>query len=265
MLEGRKKIFIDMSMENELSRKLVEEENPDVLVASHYHLDHSLWLRKVNLNGREVWVPEGEEGYFSDIERFLDGTVGPDSPFREGFRSVLLSFLRWKKVEGFTSYGEISVDLGNFTLEVIRIPGHSPGHSAFYIPEKRILFAGDIGVGKFGPWYGWRDCSIPAYIESVKKLMDIPARILISAHDGIFEEPKKALEGVLEKLVQREEMIARALEEGKSKEEIIEEGIYFKNKHKIPEPQRTFITVQDSIMLYHHLQLLKEGGVKKLL
>ncbi len=262
MLCGRKKIFIDISMEGELSEQLVLRENPDILIASHYHLDHSLWLRRVEKDNREVWAPHKEEGYFSDIEHFLDGTVGYESQLRDQFRTVLKFFLKWEPVEGFRTFSEEKVDLGDFTLHIIPSPGHSPGHSAFYIPERKILFCCDIGVGQYGPWYGWRDSSILEHVDSVLRLRTIEAQALVSSHDGIFTNPYEKLTDLLREFFIREAKISEALEKGISREKLVEDGIYFKSKHKVSEPQRTFITVQDENMLNHHMKVIQEGGLR---
>ena len=39
--------------------------------------------------------------------------------------------------------GEESVKFGNTELKIIPVPGHTPGHVAFYEPESKVLFTGD--------------------------------------------------------------------------------------------------------------------------
>jgi glyoxylase-like metal-dependent hydrolase (beta-lactamase superfamily II) len=36
------------------------------------------------------------------------------------------------------------IELGNIKLEVLQVPGHSPGSLVFYAPESHCLFAGDV-------------------------------------------------------------------------------------------------------------------------
>lgn len=39
--------------------------------------------------------------------------------------------------------GEETVKFGNTELKIISVPGHTPGHVAFYEPESKVLFTGD--------------------------------------------------------------------------------------------------------------------------
>ena len=39
--------------------------------------------------------------------------------------------------------GEETVKFGNTELRIISVPGHTPGHVAFYEPESKVLFTGD--------------------------------------------------------------------------------------------------------------------------
>lgn len=61
-------------------------------------------------------------------------------------------------------------DLGNRALEVILIPGHTPGSIALLDRENRVLFSGDSvqddNIYMFGPGR-----NLPAYIASMEKLL----------------------------------------------------------------------------------------------
>lgn len=39
--------------------------------------------------------------------------------------------------------GKESISFGSTTLKIIPVPGHTPGHVAFYEPESKVLFTGD--------------------------------------------------------------------------------------------------------------------------
>ncbi len=47
-------------------------------------------------------------------------------------------------------------------------------------------------------------------------------------------------------------------------EAIIEEGIFYGKKDKVPVPMRSFLYMWDKAMFHHHLTLLKNGGMAKL-
>lgn len=69
-------------------------------------------------------------------------------------------------------------------IEVVHTPGHSPGHCAFYLPEHKVLFAGDAiaTYPVFAP--GW-----PAFTlnpeqqrESLKKMSELDAEVVAVGH-----------------------------------------------------------------------------------
>lgn len=75
--------------------------------------------------------------------------------------------------------GEI-VDLGGRQLEVIHIPGHSPGSIALLDRENRVLFTGDHFFP--GPLYCHADdVEIEKYVASNKKLAD-----MVEAYDYVL-------------------------------------------------------------------------------
>ena len=72
--------------------------------------------------------------------------------------------------------GEESVKFGNTELKIISVPGHTPGHVAFYEPESKVLFTGDTlfreSIGRTdlpGGDYSWIMRSI---IENILPLGD---------------------------------------------------------------------------------------------
>ena len=72
--------------------------------------------------------------------------------------------------------GKESVKFGNTELKIIPVPGHTPGHVAFYEPESKVLFTGDTlfreSIGRTdlpGGDYSWIMRSI---IENILPLGD---------------------------------------------------------------------------------------------
>ena len=72
--------------------------------------------------------------------------------------------------------GEESVKFGNTELKIISVPGHTPGHLAFYEPQSKVLFTGDTlfreSIGRTdlpGGDYSWIMRSI---IENILPLGD---------------------------------------------------------------------------------------------
>ena len=72
--------------------------------------------------------------------------------------------------------GKEEITFGNTTLKIISVPGHTPGHVAFYEPQSKVLFTGDTlfreSIGRTdlpGGDYSWIMRSI---IENILPLCD---------------------------------------------------------------------------------------------
>ena len=72
--------------------------------------------------------------------------------------------------------GKEEITFGNTTLKIISVPGHTPGHVAFYEPQSKVLFTGDTlfreSIGRTdlsGGDYSWIMRSI---IENILPLGD---------------------------------------------------------------------------------------------
>lgn len=266
IVRGSGTLFFDTNFGGVETRELLASEKPDFAVVSHYHLDHSFWGGMVRgASDAEFFVPQGEEDYAARPEFFLQNTIG-QMKSGERWRQFVLKTLKWRGCPEFTTYDfSFSLDLKMTRIVFIPAPGHSPAHTTAYFPVEKILFTSDLGFGPFGPWYGFLDCDIRRYVESLLYLRGLKPRLLLTSHDGVIE---KEIDGCFDRTIslffRREERIREGLEKGRSREAMVEEGIYFLNKKKAKGPLRAFLYDWDGIMFDHHLETLREGGLDSL-
>jgi endoribonuclease LACTB2 len=160
------------------------KEGVDVVILSHCHIDHRLTLAR--FPQFPIWCHETETAYLEDRQHFLTGIGllrgGHDYDLLfKGFQIQEFSVQR-KLVDGER------IDLGGISLQVLHTPGHTPGHLSFYIPEAELLFAADINLNAFGPFYGHDFSDINDFIRSIRKLKALPAQTVISSHAGVFHD-----------------------------------------------------------------------------
>lgn len=111
------------------------------------------------------WVEAGNE---------LPDGVGPDDHTIESFGASEIPM-------------EEGLDLGDRSLDVYPLPGHSPGHLGMLDSKSGIFYAGDIIHFDKGLYIMFEDCDIQEYIESLttlKRLHDDGAfAVLATSHN----------------------------------------------------------------------------------
>jgi len=195
-------------------RGLVEglTDRPVTLVLTHTHWDHigaASEFEDVRVHGAELPA---------------DGVVRLDS-LTDEFVDRPAQFLeRWTGAgydlpEGVTadSYGVDpapaealggAVDLGDRELEVVHLPGHSPGHVGLLDPATGILYGGDLVHYERDVYAMFEGCDPAAYVDSLKRaveLRDEAFGTLATSHNDpltgadldLLEELAAGLRGIL--------------------------------------------------------------------
>ncbi len=78
------------------------------------------------------------------------------------------------------------IDLGDRVFEVLHLPGHSPGSLGLWEARTGILFSGDAIYD--GPLLDeLPDSDIATYVKTMRRLENLPARIVHAGHDPSFD------------------------------------------------------------------------------
>lgn len=263
IVQSKKKVMIDVNMGEEETASLIEKEKPGAAIITHYHLDHSLWTRYVDTCSNAVlFIPEAEAPYLTSLDFFIEHTAGPFGTGKKWKDFTLnMGYAPLKKYEFYnehTTFKDVAPE-----IVLIETPGHSPSHTSFYFPDEKILFSGDMGLDRFGPWYGWADCNIKKIVESILRLDGLAVNLILTSHGGVFKKGiQKQWAQCIRHILQREEKIIQKLDAGISKKDIIRQGVFFKDKENVREPMRSFLNMWDTTMYNHHEKLIKQGGLK---
>ena len=268
MVDVGKKVWIDMNMGREATLALLEKDRPDAAFITHYHLDHAVWLQHVALDPAvDIWVPAIETRYLEDLEYVISRTAavygdGMVAPWRR-FAAEFIGYQPITGMNGFDGTSPWEDFLPDMTA--IKTPGHSPGHTSFYFAEEKVLFSGDMGMDRFGPWYGWAECSVPDIVDAILRLDRMDVRLVLTSHGGMVDtDIHGAWMNSLRLLTEREQRLKSFLDEGLSHSDIIARGVFYMEKDKVKEPMRSFLYMWDTAMFNHHLSLIEQGGLRRL-
>lgn len=169
-------------------------------VATHYHLDHVGSLGDFDdrvihgLEAKNLTLPEAEgrllKANYSDAGIQMLEEAGYPMP------DELLSALPYPgydlasyQVPRTTATRQVDegdvIDLGDRRFEVLHLPGHSPGSIGLWEQDSGILFSGDAIYD--GPLLDClEDSSIPDYVRTMKRLRELPVRVVHAGHDPSF-------------------------------------------------------------------------------
>ena len=252
-------VLIDPGSDRERLQKIKQDKGFQMVWLSHWHEDHFMHLDL--LQDLPIWMNENDAPPLADTEVFLDWYGVKNKNEREYWRSELKEKFHYRprKPTRFLRDGEI-IDLGNLTVEVIRTPGHSPGHLAFFFREPQILFLGDYDLTPFGPWYGDRYSSIEQTIDSIKILKEIPAKIWLTSHEtGVFEETAGDLfDQYLGVIQSREDKLLDFLSRPRTMKEIVGAWIVYGRKR---EPKELYEFGERTNMQKHLEKLLAQDVI----
>ena len=78
------------------------------------------------------------------------------------------------------------IDLGERKLEVLHLPGHTPGEIGLWEDETRTLFSGDCVYESGVLLDELPESDIPRYVRSMERLRDVAVSVVHGGHDGPF-------------------------------------------------------------------------------
>ena len=166
-----KAILFDTGMGYENIRARVEgiTSLPVKVLLTHAHWDHiggAFFFGSVGVYKSPFEMNLLEQGFSSESidelnsERYFDKSFQPRKYHVEGV----------KKITKLSDDDVISV--GDFSIQVIHSPGHTPGSVCYLIPELDVLITGDTVYP--GPIYlNLPESSLEEYLQSVKKLVKV--------------------------------------------------------------------------------------------
>jgi endoribonuclease LACTB2 len=128
-------------------------------------------------------------------------------------------------VDGHLNDGDATT-LGDATWRALWTPGHTRGHLCFHETSTGAVVAGDLVAGVGTVVIDPPDGNMGQYFASVRRLMDLPASVLLPAHGPASAEPLALLERYLVHRTARETAIVAAMRGGATTPREMVEAVY---------------------------------------
>jgi glyoxylase-like metal-dependent hydrolase (beta-lactamase superfamily II) len=201
---GCRRIFVEAlgKLEIDLSRAR--------LVLTHLHPDHSGLAVDLERKGTTVYFGRKESRYFERLNspgygRFVElkyrmyglqwDTVTP-----EDYPS-----LKYRTLNNF-SYRTLNpgerLNADNYALEILALPGHTPGHLGLYDEKQNRLFSGDHVLEKITPNVDYWDSEfrvIRSYRKTLKAMMELNPALTLTAHGDNLKDLREPAQTILDR------------------------------------------------------------------
>ena len=87
------------------------------------------------------------------------------------------------------------VRVGPLGVTAIHTPGHAADHLAFWMADDRVLFSGDLVLGRGSSMVAYPEGDVAAYLRSLERVAELRPRLLFPGHwDPVTEAEAKVAE-----------------------------------------------------------------------
>ena len=157
------------------------------LVVTHYHADHIYGLQAFQALGATITAHRGGQTYLHSDTAALRLQASRDelAPWIDE-RTRLVAADRW--IDGPTRFTLGGVD---FVLQPLG-PAHTPEDLVVFLPQTRVLFAGDIVFRGRIPFVGQADSG--RWVEALDRLMAFDASLVVPGHGPASTTAKSDLQ-----------------------------------------------------------------------
>lgn len=235
------------------------------LLITHLHADHSGLAAELNQEGMKVYAGEIDgqminkmskpaywEGFNQDKILFdleKDQLTFHDHPGYKYCPKEDIDFIPLKEGD--------KIEIGDYSLKVLDIPGHTPGHIGLYERQHRLFFAGDHVLDSITPniaFWGFEEDILATYFESLNRVYNYDIDYLFPAHRNIIRDHKTRIKELIGHHEDRLKEIEEIIQERTTVRDVaslMKWDIRAKGWEDFPNPQKWFATGEAMSHLEH--------------
>ena len=250
LVEGATRVLIDAGCGVSAIGRLQRERPIDLVIASHSHPDHTALNWK--FDGTPIYAPQYAADTFGTLELLSERFAGRE--LASEWRAFVGAAMNFKTALPTHTFADGYVfDFGKIRLTALHTPGHTVDHMCLFEPVHGVLLSFDIDLTSFGPWYAHAESDIAAFEDSIRKVMALQPRLLVSSHKGIFAEDIPArLQRYLDVIPARDQMLRDLLPRVETLDDLIDLSPFYRGYPYAPEVMRYW----EGQMIRKHLDRL---------
>ena len=231
--------------------QVLEVATPDLIVLSHAHPDHAsgCWM----FEDVPLHVPVMSLQDVGDVDRMAERFAPP--PLRPIYKAFIQGSMGFEGFQPSHTYDAgTAFDFGKARLVAVHAPGHTNDHMCFFDTATGILLATDVDLTAFGPFYGDPEADIQTFEQSIRSLMDLEPRIVVTSHGGVFREGiQERFDRFLAVIQIRHGAIAELIRTERSLDELVSLSPIYRGAAPAPAD---LVAMWEREMIHKHLDLL---------
>jgi glyoxylase-like metal-dependent hydrolase (beta-lactamase superfamily II) len=173
------------------------------VILTHYHADHIYGLQSFKAAGAKVLAHQGGRLYLhSDTARLrLEASRNDLAPWIDQDTRLV------EADEWLTGERELVVGGVRLLLRPVG-PAHTPEDLVVYLPQEKVLFAGDLVFRNRIPFVGQADSR--QWIKSLDALLAFDAKVIVPGHGPVSSQARQDMEQTRDYLVHLRSVMGEA-------------------------------------------------------
>jgi len=181
------------------------------VVLSHFHRDHV--ARNHLFTAARFAVHQADAPGVENAEHFYRFSGLSQFNIEAYWRMVSQIKFMPTSIDRYLQDGDL-LDTGRHSLRVLHLPGHTQGHCGYLFEEYGFVFATDIDLTAFGPWYGNPVSDLEQFRSSIGKLRALKPELIATGHSmPTAKNIDSKLAAYAEVLDRRDQKILNAISE----------------------------------------------------
>ena len=170
-------------------RQLAESHGPiRYLINTEHHVDHifgNYYFRGEGTVVHHQGVYDNFMVVTPDLDPFAYAAeaIPTDDPEGAGLFPDREEYYRDPNKAAITFTGDLTLQVGDHTFQLLHTPGHTPGQVAVHIPEERVVFTGDTVFSECQTWLMTSD--VDRWLASLDRLAGLDVDILVPGHGPV--------------------------------------------------------------------------------
>lgn len=156
------------------------------------------------------------------------------------------------------------VRVGTMNLVAIHTPGHAPDHLAYWMPDDRVLFTGDLILGRGSSMVTYPEGDVAAYLRSLDRVALLEPRMLFPGHwDPVTEAASKISEYREHRLARERQIVDELASGGPGSGQELTERVYAAELGALPDGREQLLRAAEMTLRAHLRKLVDEGRVSQ--